>query len=169
MKCAPFDVRAASVDEQIKTPVGAGGDGKILAGGQKLPTTRQWFGVTEIHGRYSAGWRSTMDRPCRHGSDDHARRPVEVSRSTPPEAIQGDPRPTTVSTSTEPSALAAACLGHWIEPSRRSPVRSAGLTPQASVTRTRSLTPKLRGKSKALASNSTLPRQQSTSPGPGSE
>ena len=115
MKCAPFDVRAASVDEQIKTPVGADGDGdgdgKILAGGQTLITTRQWFGVTEIHGRYSAGWRSTMDRPCRHGSDDHARRPVEASRSTPPEAIQGDPRPTTVSTSTEPSALAAACLG----------------------------------------------------------
>lgn len=37
MKCAPFDyVRAASVDEVIRTLVGANGEGKILAGGQSL-------------------------------------------------------------------------------------------------------------------------------------
>ncbi len=46
MTCAPFDVRAASVDGLVKTLVGADGDGdgKILAGGRKLPTTCQWPG-----------------------------------------------------------------------------------------------------------------------------
>jgi hypothetical protein len=39
MTCAPVDVRAASVDGLVKTLVGADGDGKILAGGRKLPTT----------------------------------------------------------------------------------------------------------------------------------
>ena len=37
MKCAPFDyVRAASVDEAVKALVDAGGEGKLLAGGQSL-------------------------------------------------------------------------------------------------------------------------------------
>jgi hypothetical protein len=65
MTCAPFDVRAASVDGLVKTLVGADGDGKILAGWAEVAHDLTVAGLTEIHGRYGAGWRSTMDRPCR--------------------------------------------------------------------------------------------------------